>query len=163
MNFVKISDTITEIEGHVRIEPGPPRKREVATEELLSDKATASHYHPPKVVKVKDLGKSFRKPDGSVHVTCNKTGALQIFGPADGDKEVTLYARDALGKAIEVGKPIDFIDWKSRRTPVFYVYRHEEVEVNRGDKKVTIMKWVLKGERPDYAAALTFGTELVAG
>lgn len=43
MNIVKKGD-ITEIDGRFRIESGPVRRREIATEELLSDKVTAEHY-----------------------------------------------------------------------------------------------------------------------
>lgn len=44
MHIVQLNPTLTEIDGKVRVEIGPPRKREVATEELLSDEVTASHY-----------------------------------------------------------------------------------------------------------------------
>lgn len=35
---------LIDVNATVRIEDGPPRKRAVATEELLSDVATAGHY-----------------------------------------------------------------------------------------------------------------------
>lgn len=44
MNIVKVGDTITEIDGKVRIEPGPVRRRAIATKALLADEITASHY-----------------------------------------------------------------------------------------------------------------------
>jgi hypothetical protein len=44
MDIKKLGDTITEIDGKVRIEIGHVRRTEVATEELLSNEVTAAHY-----------------------------------------------------------------------------------------------------------------------
>lgn len=49
MDIKRISDTLTEIDGRVRVERGPTRRREVATKALLGE-ATASHYHLPRKV-----------------------------------------------------------------------------------------------------------------
>ena len=77
-----------------------------------------------------------------------------------GGKEVDKVGIDALGKPIKLGEPMDYIDWKNPEK-VFYVYRREEVTV--GKKKAKAERFVLKGNRPDYEAALSFATELVAG
>lgn len=84
--------TVLEFDGKVRIEPGPVKKRAVATAELLSDAVTAEHYF---------------------------AGTRTI---EEGGKTVEKIGRDRLGKPIEMGKPIDYFDWKS---PVrrFYLYR----------------------------------------
>lgn len=44
MQIVKVSETATEIDGKVRIDTGPRRKQAVATEEILGDEVTATHY-----------------------------------------------------------------------------------------------------------------------
>lgn len=44
MTVVEINETLTEIDGRVRIESGPKRVVAVATEELLANDATALHY-----------------------------------------------------------------------------------------------------------------------
>lgn len=44
MTVVEINETLTEIDGRVRIESGPKRVVAVATNELLDDEVTASHY-----------------------------------------------------------------------------------------------------------------------
>lgn len=48
MDFITNADgTLISIGDKVRIESGPVRKREVATEVLLSNDVTAGHYHAP--------------------------------------------------------------------------------------------------------------------
>lgn len=99
MDIKRISETLTEIDGKIRIERGPARRREVATAELLGE-ATASHYHLPRTEKVDD--------------------------PETGKKvQVTIFAKDALGKDIVEGQPFDFIDWKGEYN-TFYVYLKDE-------------------------------------
>ncbi|HEV7286500.1 MAG TPA: hypothetical protein VGN75_16720 [Kaistia sp.] len=44
MNIVKLNDDLSEIDGKVRVERGPARKTGKATEALLSDDRTLSHY-----------------------------------------------------------------------------------------------------------------------
>lgn len=83
--------------GVVAIELGPKRLKVRASDENLSDSMTARHYHAPKTKDV--IGK-----DGKPH------------------KE-TVYAKDALGKPIEVGKDMTVLDWKGTMSkPVWYIY-----------------------------------------
>jgi hypothetical protein len=117
----KISDTITEIDGKVRIEVGHVRRRDVATKELLDDKVTAAHY--------------------------------QVGAP------------DAVGKAIKLGEPMDYIDWRSEER-VYYVYRREMVveplKLDEPDGPAhEVERWVRKGDAPDYEQALTLALQLV--
>lgn len=98
VDIKKLRDGLTEIDGRVRIEVGPARKRDIATPELLGD-ATASHYHLPRREKVKDA----------------KTGKLV---------EKVVHAIDAFGKPIKEGEPFDYIDWKAAHE-THYVYRLE--------------------------------------
>jgi hypothetical protein len=95
---------ITQVGHNVRIEPGPMRRREVASEEILSDDVTASHYHAPKEVDVID----------------------KATGKPTGEKE-TVVAVDSFGKPIDLGQPFDFVDWKSE-VRAWNVYRLETVE-----------------------------------
>jgi hypothetical protein len=44
MNIVKLNDDLSEIDGKVRVERGPARKTAKATEALLSNDRTLSHY-----------------------------------------------------------------------------------------------------------------------
>ena len=44
MDIVRLSDTITEIDKCIRVEPGPMRKKGLATDKLLDNDVTASHY-----------------------------------------------------------------------------------------------------------------------
>jgi hypothetical protein len=44
MKIEKLGDNITEIDGKVRVELGHVRRKEIATEELLSNDVTAAHY-----------------------------------------------------------------------------------------------------------------------
>jgi hypothetical protein len=44
MDIVEINETLTEINGKVRVEAGPRRVHAVATEELLDDSVTSPHY-----------------------------------------------------------------------------------------------------------------------
>jgi hypothetical protein len=92
MQIKKVSDTITDIEGKskVRVEQGHVRRKAVATEELLSNEVTASHYHAP------------------------------IEETVNGEQKVR-YAIDSFGKRIELGKPMDYVDWLSDAR-VYYLY-----------------------------------------
>lgn len=92
---------IVEINGAVRIEPGHVRRRAVATEELLSNQRTASHYHAPIVTK-----------DANP-----ETGEVT---------EVVTYAKDAKGKEIKLGEEFDYIDYKSDEQQFnVYVWRDD--------------------------------------
>ncbi len=114
---IKRKGDIIEIDGKVRVEAGPLRRSEIATEELLSDEVTAQHYQ---------VGRT-----------------------------------DALNNIIALGKPMDFIDWKSKER-AFYVYALEEVTDTVDGKPVRNMRWVPKGVHPDEAAALSQATTLAA-
>lgn len=149
MKIAKISDTITEVDDIVRIEPGHVRKQAIATAELLSDEVTARHYHLPKTVKVKDLDAPYKQADGSWRVKNGKTGEVSVFTAEQGDETVTLYAIDAKSKAIEEGQTMDYIDWKSRER-VFYVYL------------LVDGRWESRGDRPTYEVALSLATDLAA-
>lgn len=94
----RLSDTLIEIGGKVRVEQGPELKTAEATEELLDDKVTASHYHAP----------------------VEKTHAAS-------GKTVKVYAKDALGQRIEIGSDMTYLDWLGDRVWYVYVKQWEEV------------------------------------
>lgn len=99
-------DTIVLGDDQIRIEEGPVRKTATATAELLHDDVTASHYYEGK----KPM--SFNKPDGG-------TFTVQAQG------------RDALGKLIEVGKPMTYLDHGGNVEPgsrCFYIYAKRPVD-----------------------------------
>jgi len=105
MKIERKSDTLVEIkDGAIRIESGPVRRREKATEELLGER-TADHYR-----------------EGGV---------------------------DALGKPIALGKPMDYIDWKSAER-VWTVYAKDKDSVYQpvGEPHAT------------YESALSAATEI---
>jgi hypothetical protein len=118
MQFKKLSPTLTEIDGAVRVESGPVRKHAIATTDLLSDAVTAAHY---------------------------KVGG-----------------RDALGKPIKIGEPMDYIDWLSSDR-AWYVYQNvgtRSVAMKVGDPK-QVIDWELKGSFDNEPDALTAATALL--
>jgi hypothetical protein len=122
MDIIKRGD-LTEIDGKVRIEPGPVRRQAIATAELLADTVTAAHY---------------------------KVGG-----------------RDALGKPIKLGAPMDYIDWRSGER-AFYVYTRLDLKagdvdpVSKKKSAVEFTRWMLAGDRPTEHEALSLGTQLAA-
>lgn len=153
MDVKRISDTLTEVTGPggtVRIEKGPARFREKATEALLSDDVTAEHYFAGK-----------RKE--RIGVTDPRTRKPRV-GP-DGKpvmREVEKIGVDAMGKPIKVGETHDFIDWKGTRPPVFTVYRLEDVP-HRKIKGKTVPRFMPKGAHADPDAAMSQAVTLAAG
>lgn len=62
MKIERKSETIVEIDGVVRLEQGPIRRREIATEEILDNAVTARHYQvglPDALGKPIVIGESF--------------------------------------------------------------------------------------------------------
>lgn len=140
MDIKRVGDgDVIEIDGKFRIEKGPKRLKAVATAELLDDEVTAAHYHAPRKVK------KTVKQDGKDVVV-----------------EVTEVAVDALGKPIELGKEMNYIDWKNRRTNfTYYVYQLKDVEEKDKDGKKTVVKrFIPLGDYPDEMAALSYVTSL---
>lgn len=99
---------IIHIGDKVRIEAGPRIKTAEATKELLDDTVTASHYQPPRRATREEL-------DDPAILT---EGKDRLF-------------LDALGKPIQLGEQLTYVDWLAPADEhVFNVYT-----------------W---GERPDY-------------
>lgn len=148
MKTVKIGDKITELDGIVRIEPGPRRKREVATKELLSEAATASHYYEPFERPATSGDRSVKVGDEEFVVGAGRGTVLK-------GQTVMQHALDAQGKPIRMDEPFDYIDWRNRRDEVFYIYRLEGEEPGR---------WRKRGRQRGYETfeeAMTFATDLV--
>lgn len=153
MEIRKLGDEITDIDGIVRIEPGPRRYTEIATTKLLANEVTASHYHAPyeRQARTKDRSMIF---EGQSYVIA-----------ADGDPVadqkgepvmVTHYAIDALGRPIRLGEPMSFINWKQRRTDrTFYVYRKQFADDG-------IERFLPEGDRPTFEEALSLATTIAA-
>jgi hypothetical protein len=62
MDIKRSESGMIELNGKVRIERSPPRRQEIATEALLSDEVTASHYAvglPDALGKIIALGEPF--------------------------------------------------------------------------------------------------------
>lgn len=77
MDIVRNDDgNLIEIDGKVRVEAGPRRRREIATQELLSDVVTAAHYQvgkPDALGKIIALGEpmdfiDWRSPERTFYV-----------------------------------------------------------------------------------------------
>ncbi len=115
MNIVTTGN-ITDIDDVYRIEPGPVRKKAVASEELLSDEVTARHYFAGvrKEPAYDREGKLRTDPDG-------KPVYIEHVGV------------DANGRQIKLGEEMEYIDWKSKdRT--YYVYKRDEDDDGRFNK-----------------------------
>jgi hypothetical protein len=75
--------------------------------------------------------------------------------------------KDALGKAIELGKPMTYIDWRSQER-VFYVYRLVTIKKGGTDpatgqkSAVDHGRFMPAGTAPDEMAAISLVTELAA-
>lgn len=101
-NLVEIGDPDTL--GSFRIEPGPVRKVETATNELLADDRTLDHYF----------------------------AGQRDTGTTDNDGNPVMHTGvDALGKEIKLGEPMTFNDWVGHQQGVdgascFYLYRLEK-------------------------------------
>lgn len=102
-DFIR-SGQILSIGDTIRIEPGPARIEAIATAELLGE-ATADHYYPPRPATPEE-----------------------IESPAVDTKDGQVFAKDALGKDIEIGQPMTYLDWMAFKNgnPVYYLYRLED-------------------------------------
>lgn len=89
MQIKRLSETVTEIDGAIRVERGPVRRSEVATTELLSDEVTAGHY---RVGGVDALGKT---------IALGKT--MDFIDWKGGGGAFYVYQRDAAGRFQPVG------------------------------------------------------------
>lgn len=153
---------IVEIDGRIRIEPGPRLLTGTATPELLSDAVTAAHYRAP-----------FQRPatqkDGDSVIVFN--GERFIVGPGGGDevrdvvtgqlKFVTQYSVDALGKPIILGQPMTYADWKSKwknggPEAAWNVYALEDPD---GPGEL-VARWNKKGIFETQALAMSAATTL---
>ncbi len=130
--LVKISDT-------VRIEDGPPRKRAVATEELLSNQATADHYQASRDATPEEI------EDPSIDTKGGKRKFL-----------------DSMGKPIELGQEMDYIDWKAPpEERVWNVYQLEDVPLKSAKAKgKTTPKFMPKGTFATFEEANDFAITL---
>lgn len=132
MKIERKTDDMIELEGGVRIERHPVRRSAVATKELLSDTATASHYYAGKrKVKVNAVPQ-------------DKVG------------------RDAKGKPIELGKAFDYIDWKSpdRNWTVYALEEVEETD--KDGETVVVPRYLPKGTHDAEDKALSQAVDIAA-
>jgi hypothetical protein len=101
-----------------RVESGPERKSEVATEELLSDLRTAHHYYAG-WLDTQTGQVSPRTPEN------DRAGVAELEA-AKREKRAPRYklGKDAANEAIEIGKPMEYLDY--RGSWVWYVYKEQE-------------------------------------
>jgi hypothetical protein len=90
-----------------RIEAGPRLLTGKATAELLSDDATADHYHAPRPAT-----------------------EAEIASPNVDTVDGQYFAKDALGQPIELGGEMAYLDWLAFRAgtdQVFYLYAWQTI------------------------------------
>jgi|OM-RGC.v1.026549661 hypothetical protein len=122
------SKTLVQISPRVRIERGPVVKEAEATEALLDDRVTADHY---KVTpKDPETGDFPRDKHGNVK------------GP-----------KDAIGRPIELGKPMRYLDWKGQHAWKVYMWVDNEDHPQGG-------WYVYQHEHRDYETAVAEATKL---
>lgn len=153
---------IVEIDGRVRIEPGPRVLTAVATLELLDDAVTARHYRPP----FKRIATA-----GDLAVTIVRDGDSYVVGDGSGDElrdtrgnliEVTQYTVDALGTPIVLGETITYVDWRSKWRnggpgAVWNVYSLEDPDGPAGE---LLPVWRKKGTFDTPALAMSAATTI---
>ncbi len=130
---------LIEISKRVLIEDAPPRKQAVATEELLDDAMTASHYKAPRKATKEEIGDP----------TILTKGDLRLFP-------------DSMGKPIELGKPMDYIDWRCAEADrVWNVYELKEfAEKDKDDKPIKVQRFVCAATFPTMEEANAFAITL---
>ncbi len=124
-------DTIF-IGDRVAIERGFARLQAKATEDLLSDERTASHYHAPRDEQVLDEA---GKPTGETR---------------------TVTAMDALGRPITVGKSMTYLDYRGE--PGFYVMEFAERPDFDAAKHDSRMVWLERDFATDELQAISIAT-----
>lgn len=139
---IKTTGSMTDIDDFIRIEPGHKHKKAVATEELLSDEVTARHYYAGVRKEPVYLanGEQRKDPDGNL-VYADRVGI------------------DALGKPIELGKEMDYIDWKSKERS-YNVYKKTLVKGVDGDADRQVWKKV--GEFDTHDEAMSHAVTLAS-
>ena len=101
MNIVKLNDDLSEIDGKVRVERGPVRKTGKATEALLSDDRTKSHY---KVGALDAAGQPIVLGKSMTYLDWLADKGFYVYGLADGQwvedsfhsEETAAFARAAV-------------------------------------------------------------------
>ena len=139
MDIRKVSDDLIYVGSDMVIERGPVRRQAVATEELLDDKVTASHYY------------------AGTRKARHGAGTIDKVG------------RDSLGRPIVLGQPMDYIDWKSPERCFYVKkllkIAKGDVDPITGKKAVVpIDRYMPAGDHayPTYEAALGATVELAA-
>jgi len=115
MTTVRLSETLIEIDGTVRVEQCRCTKTGIACPELLDDSVTGSHYqHNGHLVGKMVLNTRTGLMDPS------KEALDDLAMPKDAAGETIVY-RDALGKPIFYGEEMTYRDWVGE--PVWGVYQ----------------------------------------
>jgi len=121
---------IKQISPRVRVEPGPVVREEECTEALLADEKTAKHYQlTPKDPATGD----FYRDDKGGHIG----------------------SRDAIGRPIELGKPMRYLDYRGPR--VWKIYLWEDHDDHRQGGWYAYVE-----EHPEYEDAIMAATKLAA-
>lgn len=115
MTDIQRHGSYIEIDGRIRIEPGPRVIEAEATEELLDDAKTATHYRPP-VERVATDNDQVVIIDGKEYVVGEGRGK-KVYEGKNKPKKVIQYSVDARGIPIELGKPMTYVDWRSKWKP----------------------------------------------
>lgn len=131
-DFIRSGQILT-IGDKIRIEPGPASIQDIATEELLGP-STAAHYHAPRSATVEE-----------------------IEDPAIDTPGGMVYAKDALGQNIEIGKPMTYLDWNAFKAgePVYYLYRLDDTTPEERENTTELTIWREVGAYPTEEEAIS--------
>lgn len=149
----RLSETLIEIDGKVRVERGPARKTAVACPELLCNSCTHPDYQHNEHL----VGKMVTNPETGLLEPTNEAKA-DLSLPRDESGGIKVY-RDSLGKPIFHGDGMTYLDWLGEFT--WYVY--QSVELPEPEKDGTTHRWERVADYPTEAEAIVAGTKLAHG
>jgi hypothetical protein len=108
---------------------------------------------------VKKIGDTITEFDGKARIEIGPLRKQAVASKELLSDEVTaahykVGGRDALGKPIELGKPMDYIDWKSQER-AYTVYELAPVTTTVDGKDKTVTRWLPRGSYPTEAEAMS--------
>jgi hypothetical protein len=139
------SGNLTILSPTVRVEKGPLRKNERATPELLSDQRTASHYYEGVTVRWRDETGNLRPGQRRLHSEAEARAEVENPATPVTGYQITHAGRDALGKLIRIGEPMDYLDWRGEWG--WYIYRLQPTMLDvRTGRPTTIKRHAQRDE-----------------